>query len=84
MDKDNRQELKKRLATEYNLPQGDPIIEAMLEAAAICTDRGYAEMEPIREKYQDLVCPWCSKLHHREECLEQFRKYQDGTLPCPW
>ncbi len=76
MDKDNRPELKSRLAADYKLLKDDPIVEAMMEAVAIAVDRGYMEMDPIAEKYSDLICPWCGKLHFRQGCQRQFEEYQ--------
>ncbi len=45
------------------------ITDAITEATAICVDRGYAEMAPLREKYDYLICPWCGHLHHCERCI---------------
>jgi predicted RNA-binding Zn-ribbon protein involved in translation (DUF1610 family) len=74
--RDNCPELKRRLAEDYNLPLDDEVVNAMLDSAIISVDRGYAELEPIRAKYGDLICPWCGHLHYRKKCIELSRKYE--------
>lgn len=65
---DNRPELKARIRKDYNLPEGDPVVEAMLEMTVSAVERGYVEMESVMEKYSDLICPWCGRLHYRDVC----------------
>ncbi len=72
--RNNRPEFKRRLKEEYNLPSDDAVVEAMLESAAICLDRGLDEAEPLAAKYKDLMCPWCGRLHYRKECMEAMAK----------
>ena len=70
---DNRPELMRRLRAEYNLPDNDPIAEAILEAVVLDINHGYAEIDPVREKHKDLICPWCGKLHYRTDCQEKLK-----------
>ena len=70
---DNRPELKARLRKDYNLPTNDPVIDAILEGVVLDVNHGYAEMDPVREKYDDLVCRWCGRLHYRAECQEHLK-----------
>jgi hypothetical protein len=69
---DNRPELKARLRKDYNLPE-DPVVEAILEAVVSMVGQGYMEMVPVMEKYNDLVCRWCGRLHYRDVCEEHLR-----------
>ena len=75
-DKSNRPALMSRIKKDYSFPDNDPVVDAMMEAIAITVDRGYMEMQPIMEKYSDLICPWCGKLHFRQDCQKQFEKYE--------
>jgi hypothetical protein len=72
--RDNRPELKRRLAEDYNLSPEDAVVDAMLDAVVISVDRGYSELEPIFAKYEDLICPWCGHLHYRKECIERLKE----------
>ncbi|MEN6325831.1 MAG: hypothetical protein ABFD18_06455 [Syntrophomonas sp.] len=83
--KDNRPELMSRIKKDYNLPDNDPIVDAILDATAFNMNRGYAEMQPLTEKYSDLVCLWCGKLHYSERCQEELLKYEQSkeTHPHP-
>ncbi len=72
--KDNRPELKRRLAEDYNLSLGDAVVDTMLDTVVLATGHGYCEMRPIRKKYEDLVCPWCGHLHYRKECIERLKE----------
>lgn len=72
--KDNRPEFKRRLAEDLDMPDGE-ITEAVTEAAAILLDRGSDEANPLKEKYNDLLCPWCGKLHFRTECQKRSEEY---------
>lgn len=74
--RDNRPELKRRLVEDYNLPIDDEVVNAMLDATIISVDRGYSEMEPIRAKHEDLICPWCGHLHYRKECIERSKEFE--------
>ncbi len=52
----------------------DPVVEAILDGAWFIVQTGYIEGDPLAEKYSDLVCPWCGKLHYRDECQKELRK----------
>ncbi len=67
---DNRPAFISRVKQEYKLPDNDPVIDAILEGTAISMDRGFAEMDPVREKYQNLLCPWCNRLHQSQICID--------------
>ncbi len=71
---DNRPAFINRVKKEYKLPDNDPVIDAILEGTAISMDRGFAEMDPVREKYQDLLCPWCNRLHQSQICMDAMVK----------
>lgn len=74
--KDNRSEFMARLRQDYNLPDDDPVVDAMLYAVTQSVNRGYCETESIREKYNDLICPWCARLHYSSDCQANYEKYQ--------
>lgn len=71
--KDNRPELKARIRKDYNLPEGDLVVEAMLEAIVSVVDQEFLEMVPVMGKYSDLICRWCGRLHYRAECQEKLK-----------
>ncbi len=81
--RDNRPEFKRRLAEDLAMKSGKTT-DQVTEAVAILIDHGFAEMDSLREKYNDLICPWCGRLHYRVECQAQLEKHlisPDTTVP---
>lgn len=74
------EELRQRLIADLNLDTNNPIVDAILYCVVIDCNEGFAEMEPIREKNNDLYCPWCGKLHKSEYHNELSRKFKEGQL----
>ncbi len=71
---DNRPEFRRRLAADLQMLPG-AIADAVTEATAIILDRGGDEAAALKDKYPDLLCPWCGKLHYRAECQAQSAEY---------
>ncbi|MDD3040427.1 hypothetical protein [Bacteroides sp.] len=75
--KNNEPEFKSRLKRDLNMPEGD-ITEAVLELITNAVNRGPSETDPIKEKYGDLICVWCGRLHYSQECQEHMEAYDRG------
>ncbi len=76
--KDTTEEFKTRLRADLEAPDRETI-DHLLNAIVIFINKGYEEMDLLRERYPDLICPWCGGLHFSQKCRdkrEQFIKEQ--------
>jgi hypothetical protein len=79
MRRDTAEELKARLKKDLGLPN-DEFGEAVAVAVADCVWQGFWDVGPVIEKYKDLVCQWCGKLHRDDDCERKLAEYEKQKL----
>lgn len=76
--KDTTEEFKTRLRADINTSNGE-ILDLVIDAIAFYLNKGHVELDPLREKYPDLICSWCGKLHSKQECQGASKKKEAVT-----
>ena len=81
MEVDTRQVLKERLGADLAMPPGE-LADQVLEAAVSMAASYQADVPAIVEKYADLFCSWCGRLHRSSECeqkTEELKQRAQGA-----
>lgn len=70
---DNTEEFKARLRADLNTPDSE-VLNMVVDAIAVYINKGHLELDPLRQRYPDLVCPWCGRFHFKRECQDKIAK----------
>lgn len=82
--------LRELIAKELKLDRQNEFHEAVLEAVWFFAFKGYAESEPIFEKFKGetvngnpLFCGWCGMAHYNPKHEKEVARYRKKVLSRP-